>query len=746
MPTQWVIADDRRLLELVATRSPDSGVLLAGPMGVGKTTLAAAATRIDGPTGWVAGAESTRPVPLGAFAHLINLTGEMSATAMLQAALTSLQGPNGERPLLVVDDAHDLDRLSATLVHQLVLTRTARLLVTVDSESVLPEAIASLVSDGLLERLDIAPLDRDRTAVVLASAAADAVDPATADALFSAGGGNPLYLRLQLELHQGRGAAPEPNTDLNTLGTRYLAGLPEPVRAVLGLLAVQEPLSKSDLAALTSTEALTQAEAAGAVAVTDDGRVRPASPLYAARARAALTAEELGALRTSLVANLPAASDVVGQLRRAVLDCDSDARQPTEDLVAASAIALRIGELELGERLARAELQRCGSLPARLMVAQALAWQGRGREAEDVLTQLDATTLSESELMAWALPRAANQFWMLSQPAQAAAFLQTTRDRVVAPIGRATLDALAATFAMNAGSPVRALRLAEEVLASEHADGAAVGWAASAAALCSARTGRFDAVEALAARALAGERPGLLRFTSGLGRITVLVMAGRVDLARSLAERYTDEFQQPGRAIGELLVGYVAIAQGDFAAAVPMLERSAGALARTGYSWGPLATTLLAQALGQQGERIDAAKVLSRAKSAHGMKSALFTPELALAEAWTKAARGDSHGAVDAARDAVQAAERGGQSAVALRALQDSARLGDTRAVFRAERLAGEVDCVLGRVTLAHTRALAQADGAGLAEVAGELAALGLAPAAADAAAQARGAGGQDVK
>ena len=68
------------------------------------------------------------------------------------------------------------------------------------------------------------------------------------------------------------------------------------------------------------------------------------------------------------------------------------------------------------------------------------------------------------------------------------------------------LDALAATFAMNAGTPLRALRIAGEVLASPHADEVAVGWAASAAALSSARTGRFDDVEALARRAT-GRRP-----------------------------------------------------------------------------------------------------------------------------------------------------------------------------------------------------------------------------------------------
>ena len=196
--------------------------------------------------------------------------------------------------------------------------------------------------------------------------------------------------------------------------------------------------------------------------------------------------------------------------------------------------------------------------------------------------------------------------------------------------------------------------------------------------------------------------------------------------------------QQPGRAIGETLVGYVAIAQGDFDAAVRLLSRAADPLARTGYSWGPLSLMLLAQALGQQGEQLHAAKAFSRAESLHGLKSSLFAPELALAKAWSKSAHGDTTGAIEAAREAVQTAERGGQSAIALRALQDCVRLGDVRAVQRAGRLAGEVNCALGRLTLAHARALAAGDAAALTDVAADLADRGLHPAAADATAQAQ--------
>jgi hypothetical protein len=378
-------------------------------------------------------------------------------------------------------------------------------------------------------------------------------------------------------------------------------------------------------------------------------------------------------------------------------------------------------------------------LAARLALAQELAWEGRGREADELLGAVDPSDLSESELMAWALPRAANQFWMLSEPTRAIAFLQTVRSRVSGPVAQSTLDALAATFAMNAGTPLRALRLADEVLASPHADDVAVGWAASAAALSSARAGRFGRVDELAARAVSVEHPGLLRFTSGFGRVTALLMAGRLDEARALAQRYTDaaESRDPGMAIGEVLVAYVATAQGDFDGAVSLLARATDALAPTGYSWGPLSFMLLAQALGQQGDQVGAAKALSAAESRHGMKSALFAPELALARAWSKAAQNDPIEAIEAARDAVQAAERGGQSAVALRALQDGVRLGDARAVYRTQRLAGEVNCAVGRLTLAHARALTDGNGAALTEIADELAGAGFRPAAEDAARQA---------
>ncbi|HTI78161.1 MAG TPA: AAA family ATPase, partial [Mycobacterium sp.] len=579
----------------------------------------------------------------------------------------------------------------AALVYQLAVSGAVKLIVTVAPNGVVAEEISALWRDDLLARVGVEPPGHD-------------------------------------------------DSRQATLVEQFVAALPGVAHQVLEYLAVADPLPLADISALAGRDTVTDAESAGAV-VIDGELVRPGHPLFVDAVRDALGGPELRRLRTDVVHRLQESSPggVVDRLRLAVLALDSDSPQPVADLAAAAEDALRLGDLELSERLGRAAVERAPSLATRQTLAYALAWQGRGREADDVLAKVDPSTLSETELMAWALPRAANQFWMLSEPERATAFLRTTRGRVSTPAAQTTLDALSATFAMNAGSPNRAKQIADEVLASPAADDTAVGWAAAAAALSSARMGRFGEVDALAERAIAAGHPGLLRFTSGFGQTTALVMAGELDRAQALGQQLTDfaQMQQPGRAIGEVLVADVLIAKGELESAVSLLRGAATALAPTGYSWGPLAWMLLAQALGQLGETVEAGKVLTRAESRHGLKSMLFAPELSLARAWTLWARRDEHGAVAAARDAAKAAERGGQTAVALRALLDATRLGDILAADNITRLTGDVDCVLGQLALAHARAVVAKDAAALNDVSARFDEIGMKRAAAAAAAQA---------
>jgi hypothetical protein len=708
VPIRWNVPQHASTLEQLDAALGDGaqrGAVVLGPDGVGKSTLARLAAEhfsSGHPSTfirWVTGTPTERVVPFGAFSHVVEIADIGKPAALLRAARGSLSRDQQGDLLLIVDDAHDLDILSATLVYQLALAGTARMIVTARADAA-PEAIAALWTDGLLDRIDV-------------DAPGEATSPAEVDT--------------------------------------FIAELPAAARAVLDYLAVEEPLSLADLTVLAGDGAVSEAQDWGAAEtrVRDEHADHPvvytAHPLFSERARAALGAEGARRRRTELVTlrSQHPLHHLSDRLRLASLALDSDAPQPVAEVVDAAQQALRLGDLALGERLARSALGRSSdaqALAARLPLANALAFQGRGREAEALLAAVDSAALSEPELMTWTLLRAANQFFMLSEPERATAFLQTIRNRVPDIGPRITLDALSATFAMNAGNIGHAVEIAHTVLASPAADDQAVAWAASAATLCSARQGRFADVEPLARRALGAEHPGLLRFTVGLGETTTLVMAGRLDAATELAQQFTDfaELQQPGRAIGEVLLAHVLIAAGRFGDAAALLGPAAAALERTGYSWGPLSLMLLATALAQQGDIAGAAKALSRAESRHGTKSALFSPELGVARAWRLASERDSHGAVAAARDAARMAERRGQSAVALRAWHEAVRLGDIRAVDPLARLCGEVDCTLGQLALAHAKGLATSDEAALRAVAEEMATVGLHAAATNAAAQAQ--------
>lgn len=663
VPVNWVTAAHEpalALLELgVRTRI---GAVLIGPSGVGKRTLAHEAAERLSPAfpkvNWVRATASGTAIPFAAFERLL----EVPETGKTAAVLRSARGALGDGRLLVVDDAHLLDSLSAALLYQLAVSRKVRMLLTatVDSARV-PAEISALWQNGLVARMDLDPPGHDDN-------------------------------RLMAQVEE------------------FLETLPAASHRVLELLALADPLPWAHAAALAGPDALEEAVRCGAVVVTDD-ELRPSHPLFVEAVRGALGGPELRRLRTALVERFPTpdGSGVMERLRLAVLANGSDRPQPVSDVCAAAQEALRLGDLELSERLGKAALKREPGLAASLIVGYSLAWQGRGREAQAVLAEIDPAALTEEELMAWALPTAANQFWMLSEPERATAFLKATRAKVSSPAALTTLDALLTTFTMNAGNLSGAMQIADEVLRSPTADDTAIGWAASAAALSSARMGRFSDVDPLAEQALSAEHPGLLRFTSGFGQTTALVMTGEPERALALAQQLTDfaERQQPGRSIGEVLVADVMIAAGDLHGAVTLLRRAAAMLAPTGYSWGPLAWMLLAQALGRLGEPVEAGKALGRAESRHGLKSMLFAPELALAKAWTKASRADAAGAVAAARDAVTAAERGAQSAIALRAAADAVRLGDSQAEETLARLCGQVDCAFGRTALANARSYA---------------------------------------
>ncbi len=735
VPTPWPLVARSALDPLVDTLNANpAGVALVGNEGVGKTSLAAqAAERLGrGEPLWVAGTLAQSSVPFGAFGPLLDVHDAGKPAALIQAAADSIRAQADSRPI-IIDNARLLDPLSASLVYHLAQDATSPLIVTVRSVLRIPQVVGALWGDGLLQRLEVIPLDgQEAAAVVTAAGGTDA------EMLYRRSAGNPLHLRMLLTT----GGTEE---TLAAAIDHYLGTLRPPVRRLLALLCVFEPLSRTDLVALSDAATLDEAIAGEAVLVRricGAEFVYASHPLFLERLATMLDRAEVQHLRTAVAAQLATSPSrtPADRLGRTLIALQGDGPVDCDAVVGAAQEALQLGDIALAERLARGVLERGEHFDARLALSSALAWQGRGWEAESVLAAVDPATMSEDQMMAWALPRAANQFWMLSEPERATTFLQNVRRKVGEASSHITLDALSATFAMNAGNVRRAVEVADEVLGHADAPSMAVAWAASAAALSSARIGRFDAVGPAIARAMAAEYPGLLRFTIGLAETSTLLMQGQVDAAQDAARRFTDfaELAQPGRAIGEVLLAQVLLARGDAAAAADLLRPAADTLARTGYSWGPLALMYLTTALGYQGEIAESGKALARAQSRHGTKSAMFAPELGIARAWRLATIGDRHAAITAARDAARTAKRSGQLAVAVRAWHEATRLGDRRAADALSGIAGLVVCEYTDLALAHARALAAADPAALTAAAERLTAAGFNGAATDARRQAQ--------
>ena len=722
-----------RVVELLQS-GPATGVALIGNEGVGKTTLAAqCAERLGrGEPLWAFGTMAQSMVPFGAFGPLLDVHDVGKPAEMISAAAEAILARAGSAPL-IVDNARLLDPLSASLVYRLAGEGGCPLIVTVRSVLRVPRVVSALWDDGLLERYNLMPMDAGETAEVVA--ASDGGDAAT---LYRRSSGNPLHLRLLMSTGGSDEALP-------AAIDRYLSGLSPQAQRVLGYLCIFEPLPRADLVALTDEASVEAAADAGAVQLRS-GSVYSGHPLFLERLATRLDRLEVQRLRSAVAAQLATTPSrtAADRMGRTLLALQGDGPLDTDAVVTAANEALRLGDLGLAERLAGGILDRGDDFGARLALSYALAWQGRGREAESVLAAVEIPGLTEEQLMAWALPRAANQFWMLSEPERATIFLQNVRARIGTASSHLTLDALSATFAMNAGNVRRCVEFAEEVLNHPEAPGMAVALASSATALSSARMGRFATVGPAVERALGSDYPGLLRFTIGMAEVTTLLMEARIDAAHEAARKFTDfaELAQPGRAIGEVLLAQVLLARGDAAAAVELLRPASATLERTGYSWGPLALTYLTTALAYQGDIAESAKALARAQSRHGTKSAMFAPELGIARAWRLATIGDRTAAITAARDAARTAKRSGQLAVAIRAWHEAVRLGDRRAAAALAPLVEAVPCEYGDLALAHAAALTAGDSAGLRSAAERLATAGFEGGAADAARQAEAADG----
>ncbi|MDJ0457242.1 helix-turn-helix transcriptional regulator [Arthrobacter sp. NQ7] len=191
-----------RICNLVRSGSHQAVFIMAGP-GIGKSAVTDAVTeRLAGNMNVlrIHASSALAGVPFGV---LTPYTGELTAEESVSpvAVLRSmwsyfekLKAGNGAAVLLAVDDAHHLDDASAGVLAEVISAGWATVLAAARPRPGLPQPLDQLWYDGLAERVDLRPLNREQIEEVLAHVLDGTVPGATVDAIWNATGGNPRIL------------------------------------------------------------------------------------------------------------------------------------------------------------------------------------------------------------------------------------------------------------------------------------------------------------------------------------------------------------------------------------------------------------------------------------------------------------------------------------------------------------------------------------------------------------------------
>lgn len=762
MVDQWPLtgrAEELRLIGEALSGEDQCGIVIAGPAGVGKTRLARAAADAAAAAGWslhrIAGTATGRAVTLGAFARWAD-GADASPLALARRVFAGLTDGGTAPLLLIVDDAHLLDDLSALIVHQLVMQESVNAIATIRAATQAPDAVTALWKDGLLRRLELQPLSRNESDHLLQTVLGGSVSSDCARRVWTLSRGNVLFLHHLVEHGRQTGSlvraadewrwvgAPSLSPSLVDIVELQIGAISDDVRDVVDLVAIAEPVDRTMLSSLADHVAIEAAERHGLIAANvDTDNVFVGHPLYGE-----IRLSQCGPLRLrrlrARVASAMAQTERADPLRLGLLWLESDLPPDADRLTLAANIAASRLDLPLAERLSRAAAEAQPSPAAKLQLAYILYLQEKGQAAEELLDTLSTNELAAPGFIDGVILRAANLLLPLRSPAASRAVV----DAAVA-LGDQTRNHALLTFravgqAMAAESRAAIETMTEVDRGELDSYGLVLGYAAETIALGDlGRTAEAQARADDGYRVLE-ESPQESFHASGLAEFHAyaLLAAGYVADADVVAERSHRQYAaHPGmsRSMSIAALGMTALARGDLIAAKRRLDTakesfgSYGDVAGLLYRFRILETEVLARL----GLVDDAAAALEATReSRHPAYDYVESTHL-LAATWVSAASDRLTEARELCRRAVEFARERGQLAREVLALQTTAQLGESGG---AERLAELADLVEGpRAPLAarHARALAGDDATELDAVSQEWETVGDVLAAADAAAQA---------
>jgi DNA-binding NarL/FixJ family response regulator len=721
-------------------RPEPAAFVLAGPPGVGKTRLALEIAESAPNLGLTAiravASRTASAIPFGPFARYLPAAGPMPTELPgllreIGETIVALAGAE-RRLLLVVDDAQFLDPGSAALVHQLAMERACSLLVSLRTPGPAGDLVTALWKDGLAERVELNPWDEAQTAAVVSAILGGPVAGETVRRLWETSQGNALYLRELLIGAVSSGALSEsggiwtlheplaaPGRLVELVAARLAELAPETI-TLIETLAVGEPLGIIMLEAITSPEALEDAEAQGLVLIEQEGRrtaARLSHPVYGEVLRQSMPRSRLrrlsGLLAETMEGSGARRKDDLLRLGRWRLDSG----RPGEPglLSQAARRATEMFDLGLARRLAQAAMDAGGSVEAGLVLGETNFRSGQFADAESVLAQTVALCRTDGEVARIASARAYNLYANLGDAAAATAVLDQALTVITLAAPRFELLGRLAMIRLFELDPAGALADAEPLLTSD--DDLIVSRGAYVSSIALAVTGRTQDALAVSSAGLAAHRRAIghpqLPEAQLVGAVLAHLGAGR--LAQAEAEATTGHrvslaaHDLEGAATHLLFIGWAAVERGEASRACAAFL-DATAMNReikdpAGLRWC-LAGCAWAEAIQGHVDRALAAEAELAALPAKTML--IYEPELIeRSRAWVCVACGELSRARKILSTAADRAAVAGLRIGEARLRHDIARLGQPDlATPRLAELAAEVDGDLVPALAAHAAAL----------------------------------------
>ncbi len=750
---------DSELDEVTRALRRQGVVVIAGRAGVGKSRLARELVkRAAGAagSGVAVGTESARDIPLGAFAPWLEGSQPPDVSGM-QRATDALEA-HGTSYVLCVDDAHLLDGVSATVLHQLALRRAVRLVVTVRTGEPAPDAVTALWKDDLAERIELDPLDERQTQALVRTVLGGPVEAATEHRLYASSGGNVLWLRHLVEAERSSGRLvrhvdtwkldrqPSISPALDELVAARLGRLSDDERRGLELLALSEPLGLSLVERFTTPEAVEELAERSLITLERDGarsELRLAHPLYGEVLRTRMSPLRSRRLRSELSEALKATGGRRSgdELRRAVLALGGDAAPEPEMLLTAASQAASLTDVELAERLFRAARDVGAGFEAHIGLAQILTWLMRPDEAEAELAAATSAAADDLQRAQAAATRFSLLHFILGRPDEAEKVLEQAEASTVAAAARATLSAARATQAMAENRLEEARGAAAEALGAPDTPPLALIWACWAEGLRRAVSGLGQPLGPLVRAGIEAARhtADAATWQMNLGYAEVLdgSLCAEFDRARNRVEWLREQpgpFAAPFVALYE---GRIALESGRPATAVQQMESVLPYFPGTGGGWTRMLHTIVAEGRAMLGDAEGARTAIARADEAAHPGVRIFDVELELARGLLCAADGRLAEAIARANGAAAQARSAGQFAVEVLARHTAVSFGDRTQPARLAELARIVDGRRAGVAHAHALALSRRDVDGLLAASRRLEEAELLMFAAEAAAQA---------